>query len=173
MVRSLRTWCPRAVRCKGALFWNSTKEVYLLDTNVVSETKKPRPHGGVLAWLRTVPDEHLFLSAVTMGELQCGLERLYKIDLGRAQEMHQWVNRVSTMLEIIPADGTIFRRWATMMRDQPKHLWEDALIAATAYERRLIIVTRNTKDFEGFTTHLDAFNLQSYNPFNYNTREQT
>jgi predicted nucleic acid-binding protein len=145
--------------------------VYLLDTNIVSETKKPRPHGGVIAWLRTVPDEHLFLSAVTLGELQRGLERLYKIDLGRAQGMHQWVNQVANRFEVIPADGAIFRRWATMMRDQQNHLWENALIAATAYERRLIIVTRNTKDFEGFTTHLDAFNLQTHNPFNYTIRD--
>ena len=59
-----------------------------------------------------------------------------------------------------------------MMQDQQQHLWEDALIAATAYEKRLIIVTRNTKDFEGFKTHFDTFNLQTYNPFNYTIREE-
>jgi toxin FitB len=145
--------------------------MYLLDTNIVSETKKPRPHGGVLSWLRTIPDNQFFLSAATLGELQRGLERLYKIDLGRAQTMHAWVNAVSRRYEVIRADGAIFRTLATMMRDQPQHLWEDALIAATAYQKRLIIVTRITRDFEGFSTHFDAFNLQTYNPFNYTIRD--
>ncbi|WP_263357797.1 type II toxin-antitoxin system VapC family toxin [Acidicapsa ligni] len=146
--------------------------MYLLDTNIISETRKPRPHGGVLAWIRTVPPEQLFLSAVTMGELQRGLESLYKKDVGKAQEIHQWVNRLAAIYEVIPADGAIFRKWATITRDKPKHPWEDALIAATACERRLIVATRNTKDFEGFTTDSDVFTLQTYNPFHYDTRDK-
>ena len=72
--------------------------MYLLDTNVVSETRKPRPHGGVLAWIETIPAEQLFLSAFTMGELQRGLELTYQNDIAKAREIHAWVDRLAGSL---------------------------------------------------------------------------
>jgi len=145
--------------------------MYLLDTNIISETRKPRPHGGVLAWIRSIPPEQLFLSAVTMGELQRGLERVYENDLGKAQEIHRWIDRLAGAFEVIPADGAIFRRWASLTKGRSKHLWEDALIAATAYERGLTIATRNTKDFEAFSGDFHGTSLQIYNPFHYSVRD--
>ena len=61
--------------------------MYLLDTNVVSELRRPRPDGAVLAWVETIPDEHLHLSAVTLGELQAGVEIARERDPAKAAEI--------------------------------------------------------------------------------------
>ena len=61
--------------------------MYLLDTNVVSELRRPRPHGAVLAWLREVPDSSLYISAVTIGELQAGVEMTREQDPAKAAEI--------------------------------------------------------------------------------------
>jgi len=80
--------------------------MYLLDTNVVSELRRPRPHGAVLAWLQGVEDADLHLAAVTLGEIQAGFE---------------------------------------LTRE-----YEVAMIAAIATVHQLTVVTRNTRDFQGF-----------------------
>ena len=64
--------------------------MYLLDTNVVSELRKPRPHGGVVAWLQSVDDVQLFLSVVTLGEIQAGIELTRERDADKAQALEQW-----------------------------------------------------------------------------------
>jgi predicted nucleic acid-binding protein len=58
--------------------------MYLLDTNVVSELRKPRPHGAVLAWIKSVPDSALHLCAVTLGEIQAGIELTRERDAAKA-----------------------------------------------------------------------------------------
>lgn len=63
---------------------------YLLDTNVVSELRKPHPHGAVVRWLSEQENEQLFLSAVTMGELQAGIERTRHQDAVKASEIEDW-----------------------------------------------------------------------------------
>lgn len=69
--------------------------MYLLDTNVVSELRKPRPHGGVLAWLRRVDDKDPFLSAVTVGEIQAGIELMREQDAAKAAEIEAWLEQVA------------------------------------------------------------------------------
>ena len=69
--------------------------MYLLDTNIVSELRKPRPHGGVVAWLRSTEDVDLHLSAVTLGEIQAGIEVTRDQDVSKAAEIEVWLELVS------------------------------------------------------------------------------
>ncbi len=132
--------------------------MYLLDTNVISELRKRKPHGGVLAWLNSVRDQALFLSAVTLGELQAGIELTRKRDAAKAEEIETWVDQLSHSYEILPMDDRVFREWARLMHGRPDQLIEDAMLAATAIVHRLIVVTRNTRDFQ-------AFKIPLFNPF--------
>ena len=132
--------------------------MYLLDTNVISELRKRKPHGGVVAWLNSVRDEALFLSAVTLGELQAGIELTRKRDAAKAEEIETWVDQLSHSYEILPMDDRVFREWARLMHGRPDQLIEDAMLAATAIVHRLIVVTRNTRDFQ-------AFKIPLFNPF--------
>jgi toxin FitB len=120
---------------------------YLLDTNVVSELRKPRPHGGVLAWIKRQDDQQLFLSAVTMGELQAGIERTRHQDRSRAAEIEHWLDQLAASYQILPMDTKCFREWRRIMDRKPDHLLEDAMIAATARVHELIVATRNEADF--------------------------
>jgi predicted nucleic acid-binding protein len=120
---------------------------YLLDTNVVSELRKPRPHGAVVAWLSDQEEEQLFLSAVTMGELQAGIERTKHQDPSKASEIERWVDQLAASFQILPMDTPCFREWGRIMDEKPDQLLEDAMIAATARVHRLIVATRNERDF--------------------------
>jgi toxin FitB len=120
---------------------------YLLDTNVVSELRKPRPHGGVVAWLSHQDEEQLLLSAVTMGELQAGIERTRHQDQSKAREIELWVDQLATSYQILPMDTQCFREWGRIMDRKPDQLLEDAMIAATARVHHLIVATRNEGDF--------------------------
>jgi toxin FitB len=132
--------------------------MYLLDTNVISETRKPRPHPAVLEWIRSVDDASMFLAAVTLGELQKGAEITRRQDMRKANEITAWIDLIASGFEILPAGESIFREWARLMKGRFNPKWEDGLIAATARVHRLVIVTRNVKDFEGFP-------VQLFNPF--------
>jgi len=120
---------------------------YLLDTNVVSELRRARPHGAVVGWLRDQEDEHLFLSAVTMGELQAGIERTRVSDAAKANEIENWVDQIADSYQILPMDVRCFREWGRIMDRKPDGLIEDAMIAATARIHSLIVATRNERDF--------------------------
>ncbi len=120
---------------------------YLLDTNVVSELRKPRPHGAVVAWLSDQAEEQLFLSAVTMGELQAGVEWTRHQDPSRASAIELWVDQLAASYRILPMDTPCFREWGRIMDRKPDQLLEDAMIAATARVHRLIVATRNERDF--------------------------
>jgi predicted nucleic acid-binding protein len=139
--------------------------MYLLDTNVVSETRKPRPHQAVLAWIRSAYSDSLFLASVTVGELQKGVEITRRQDLPKAEEISLWIDRLASVFEILPAGEHIFREWARLMKGRSNPKWEDGLIAATARVHRLIVVTRNVKDFEDF-------NVQILNPFTSTPEEE-
>jgi predicted nucleic acid-binding protein len=124
--------------------------MYLLDTNVVSELRKPRPHGAVLAWLKSVDDSDLHLSAVTLGEIQAGIELTRDQDPAKAAEIEAWVDLAAASYNVLPMDGPVFRAWARLMHRKSDTLYEDAMIAATAQVHKLTVVTRNTVDFSSF-----------------------
>nr|CAA6814341.1 MAG: VapC toxin protein [uncultured Thiotrichaceae bacterium] len=124
--------------------------MYLLDTNVISELRKNKPHGAVLAWVGSVEDADLHLSAVTLGEIQAGIEITRKQDSDKAQELETWLNQVSATFNILPMDQLAFRLWAKLMHRASDTLYEDAMIAATARVHNLTVVTRNVNDFSGF-----------------------
>src|SRR5882672_6361252 len=121
--------------------------MYLLDTNVVSELRKPKPHGGVLAWLEGIADDDIFVSVVSIGELQAGIELARRQDSTNAQEIEDWLDEIASSFQILPMDARAFREWATLMDRRSNQLMEDAMIAATARLHRLTVVTRNTRDF--------------------------
>jgi len=134
--------------------------VYLLDTNVISELRRAKPHGAVLAWLQPVPDSALHLSAVSLGEIQAGIELTREHNPDKASEIERWAERISASYNLLPMDAETFRIWARLMHRRSDTLYEDAMIAATAIQHRLMVVTRNLRDFA-------HFDVECFNPFTY------
>lgn len=132
--------------------------MYLLDTNVVSELRRVRPHGAVVAWLESARDEDLHLSAVTIGEIQAGVEIAREQDPDKAAEIEAWLDQVAETFNILSVDASTFRTWARLMHGKSERLIEDVMIAATAAVHDLIVVTRNMRDFEGL-------GVRTFNPF--------
>lgn len=132
--------------------------MYLLDTNVIYELRKPKPHGAVLAWLKSVDDSHLNISAVTLGEIQAGIELTREQDSAKAAEIESWLELVAASYNVLPMDASAFRYWAKLMHRQSDTLYEDAMIAATAKAHGLQVVSRNVADFK-------ALGLKVFNPF--------
>lgn len=128
--------------------------MYLLDTNVVSELRKPRPHGAVVAWLQSTADADLHLSAVTLGEIQAGIELTREQDTSRASQLEAWADLVAASYNVLPMGGETFRAWARLMHRKSDTIYEDAMIAATATVHDLTIVTRNVGDFAHFHVRL-------------------
>lgn len=131
---------------------------YLLDTNVVSELRKQRPHGAVISWLEALDDAQLYLSAVTLGEIQAGIELTREQDPEKAKEIEAWLELVSGAYNVLPMDAETFRAWARLMHRKSDTLYEDAMIAATANMHGLTVATRNVADF-------NALGLEVFNPF--------
>jgi predicted nucleic acid-binding protein len=140
----------RPLRCKVVVF--------LLDTNVVSELRKVRPHGAVVAWLEGVADAELYLSAVTLGEIQAGIEITREQDTAKAADIEAWADQVGATYNVLPMDAVTFRLWAKLMHRQSDTVYEDAMIAASALVHKLTVVTRNVRDFE-------RFQVPVFNPF--------
>ena len=132
--------------------------MYLLDTNIISELRRPKPHGAVLEWYKNITEEDLFISAVSIGEIQSGIELTRVQDKKKAETLEQWLKSISNIHNVLPMTGSTFKLWAKLMHSQTNTVREDAMIAATAIEKDLIVVTRNTKDFK-------RFKLQLLNPF--------
>lgn len=132
--------------------------MYLLDTNVISELRKPRPHGAVVAWVEGVANDELYLSAVTLGELQSGIEITREQDPVKADEIESWVDLVAASWNVLPLDGRTFRTWGKLMHRRSDDLLVDGLIAATAITHHLVVVTRNVRDFK-------PFGVEMLNPF--------
>jgi predicted nucleic acid-binding protein len=132
---------------------------YLLDTNVISELRKRKPHGAVVAWIEALDDRQMFLSAVTLGELQAGIERTRKQNPSKAEEIEAWVDRLAGTFQVLPMDAVCFREWARRMHSRSDDLPEDCMIAATAHIHGLTVATRNTRDF-------GRLGVPAVNPFN-------
>ncbi len=131
---------------------------FLLDTNVISELRKTKPHGAVVAWLETLRVEQIFLSAVTMGELQTGVELTRRQNPAKAREIESWLSLVEMSFAFVPMDPACFREWSRLMAGKPGALREDAMIAATAAVHGFTVATRDEKDFR----HLG---VEIINPF--------
>ena len=97
--------------------------MYLPDTNIVSELRRPRPHRGVLNWIEEAPSDRLFLSAVTVGEIQAGIEITREQDEAKAKELETWLDRIVSGYGVLPMDAAAFREWARL-----KHRKSDTLI---------------------------------------------
>lgn len=134
------------------------KTAYLLDTNVVSELRRPKPHGAVVAWLQTLEDRQLYVSAVTLGEIQAGIELTREQDPAKASEIESWLHQLAGSFNILPMDANTFRAWARLMHRKSDTLYEDAMIAATAMSHGLTVATRNVADFQ-------ALGMAVLNPF--------
>jgi len=133
---------------------------YLLDTNIVSELRKIKPHGAVVAWLRTLRPDQVFVSAVTIGELQAGVELTRKNDAAKASEIEAWLTMVEASFTALPMDSACFREWARLIAGKSPALIEDAMIAATARVHGLDVATRNERDFR-------QFQVGTFNPFRF------
>lgn len=120
--------------------------------------RKPRPHGGVLAWPQGVADAGLRLSAVTLGEIQAGIELPREQDPAKAAEIEAWADQVEATYGVLPMDAAVFRVWAKLMHQHTDTVYEDAMIAATAQVHHLTVVTRNVRDFK-------RFRVPVFNPF--------
>ncbi len=132
--------------------------MYLLDTNVISELRRIKPHGAVVSWIQSIEDKDLYLSAVTIGEIQAGIEITREQDATKAMQIEQWLDLVADSYNVLSMDSTVFRVWAKLMHRTSETLYEDAMIAATAKVHHLTVVTRNVADFQGIGVKL-------FNPF--------
>jgi toxin FitB len=124
--------------------------MFLLDTNVVSELRKPKPHGAVVQWIQEAAETDLYISAVTIGEIQSGIELTRDQDAAKALELDRWLELLAASFNVLPMDASAFREWARLMHRASDTLYEDAMIAATARVHKLIVVTRNVTDFKPF-----------------------
>lgn len=135
--------------------------MYLLDTNIVSEMRRPKPHGAVVAWLQSLNDTDIFISAVTIGEIQAGIELTRTQDTAKARSLETWLNQLAGNYNVLPMTAECFKIWAKLMHRQSDTVYEDAMIAATAITHQLTVATRNVRDFQ-------RFEVDIFNPFNNN-----
>jgi len=98
------------------------------------------------------------LSAVSIGELQSGVEVTRDQDPAKAAEIEAWLDKIAATYNVLPMDARIFRCWARLMHGQSDTRIDDAMIAATAQVHDLIVVTRNTRDFR-------HFGVRTFDPF--------
>ena len=123
--------------------------MYLLDTNVVSALRRTDRHPGPTAWLRAQRPSDVFLSVVTVGEIERGIARQQHRDPSFARELSVWLDRVLTWYgdRVLVVDVPTARRWGRLSGDLG-HESADLIIAATAQEHGLTVVSRNTRHFE-------------------------
>ncbi|MBV8132831.1 MAG: type II toxin-antitoxin system VapC family toxin [Alphaproteobacteria bacterium] len=122
--------------------------MYLIDTVVLSELRKRERHAGIVRWLRDKTVDALFLSAITIGEIERGMLRQRVRNPVFAEALGAWLDRtVETFGErILAVDTRVARRWGRLSA-RLGHSSADLLIAATALENGLTVVTRNVRHF--------------------------
>ncbi|MCW5548666.1 MAG: type II toxin-antitoxin system VapC family toxin [Opitutaceae bacterium] len=121
---------------------------WLIDTCVLSELRKPKPHPGVVAWMAGLQPDEAFLSVLTLGEIRRGIELRRGKDPAAARSLERWLLGLETHYadRILPVTAAIADRWGRLSPNQPLPV-SDGLIAATALEHKLTVVTRNSEDF--------------------------
>ena len=132
--------------------------MFLLDTNIVSELRKSKPHGGVVTWISAQDASALYLSAMTIAELQRGVEMTREQDADKADQIEAWLEQLMFTGQVLAMDSAVCREWAKLMHRRSDTLVEDAFIAATASVHRLVVVTRNVRDFK-------TLGMNTLNPF--------
>lgn len=122
--------------------------MYLIDTVVISELRKSRPSASVVRWFRSQRDSDLFLSVVTLGEIERGIEKKRRADPAFSAALSTWLESLVGMYgdRVLPVSPAIARRWGVLSA-QYGNQSADLLIAATALTHGLTVVTRNVTDF--------------------------
>ena len=133
--------------------------MYLLDTDVVSAFRRPDRHPGPTAWLQAQRPSDLYLSAVTIGEIERGIAQQRRRDPSFASELSDWLDRILAWYgdRVLDIDVPTARRWGRLSGDFG-HESADLIIAATALEHGLTVVTRNVREFE-------PAGVEVFNPF--------
>jgi toxin FitB len=133
---------------------------YLLDTNVISETRKRQPSAGVTGWIAATPADQLHVSVLTIVEIEQGISRIRgRGDREQATGLEQWLRQVEAGFgeRVLPVTLPVASAWGRQQHTQPLPVI-DGLLAATAKVNGLTMVTRNVKDFE-------RSGVQVLNPF--------
>ena len=132
---------------------------YLLDTVVLSELRKAKPSPTVLRWIRAQAANELFISVVSIGEIERGIEKARKTDRAFATELSHWLETLLSLYgeHILPVSTPIARRWGSLSAKLGND-GADILIAATALSHGLSVVTRNVK-------HIAPCGVNTINPF--------
>lgn len=122
---------------------------YLLDTNVLSELVKPKPNSSVLRWFDFTPDEGLYVSVLTLGEIRKGVEKI--ADIKRKEMLRVWLeSKIPEWFEdrILTIDRCVADRWGRLLQEMHRPIPViDSLLTATALYYDLRLVTRNIQDF--------------------------
>ncbi len=128
---------------------------YLLDTNVLSETRKRKADAGVISFLENAEAAALYISVLTLGELRKGVAAKGHSDSGAAKSLGGWVDGLeySFAERILGIDAPTARLWGEWSAERPRPV-VDTLLAATAVSRGMTLVTRNVSDLRGIKMKL-------------------
>ncbi|MBU3693375.1 MAG: type II toxin-antitoxin system VapC family toxin [Rhodocyclaceae bacterium] len=133
---------------------------YLLDTNVLSELRRSEPQPAVVDWIASRKSASLYLSTLTLGEIRRGIDRLP--ESRRRMALEEWLEQELPQFfseRVLPVDAAVADRWGRMLASAGRPVPViDSLLAATAVEHDLVLVTRNLRDF-GFA------GLRTFNPW--------
>ena len=123
--------------------------MYLLDTVVLSEMRKRQPYPAVVRWFASKPPDALYVSTITIGEIERGVDRQRERNPIFAEALESWLDQLLDIYadRILPVNVAVARRWGRLTA-RIGHLGVDLLIAATALEHGLTVVTRNIRDFQ-------------------------
>ncbi len=127
--------------------------IFLLDTNVISEMRKRKPHGAVLEWFASYSEADFALPSIALYEIQAGAEITRQQDPAKAHEIERWLE-ILLRQTVLPFDGHAAREAARLLQGRSKVIFEDAMIAAIARVHKLTVATRNVRDFRTFEVPL-------------------